>query len=54
MPISTIPRLRMRSSTALVHNPYQLDLSGDSLRKLKSLRDKAEKPVGAAALADQS
>ena len=37
----------------LVHNAYHLDLSGDSVRKLKSLRAKAIKPVGAAALAHQ-
>jgi len=37
----------------LVHNAYHLDLSGDSVRKLKSLRAKATKPVGAAVLADQ-
>jgi DNA replication protein DnaC len=33
----------------LVHNAYHLDLSGDSVRKLKSLRAKGTKPVGAAA-----
>jgi DNA replication protein DnaC len=38
----------------LVHNAYHLDLSGDSIRKLKSFRAKATKLVGAAALADQS
>ena len=42
----------------LVHNAYHLDLSGDSVRKLKSLRAKGVKPVGPAAmsppLVDQS
>jgi DNA replication protein DnaC len=38
----------------LVHNAYHLDLSGDSLRKLKSLRAKAAATKPAAALADQS
>jgi DNA replication protein DnaC len=38
----------------LVHNAYHLDVSGDSLRKLKSTRAKGTKTASAAALAGPS
>ena len=38
----------------VVHNAYHLDLSGDSLRKLKSIRNKSIKNVGSPGIGSRS